>query len=220
MYVFLVAQRLKHLPGMQETQFDPWVGKIPWRRKWQPTPVLLPGESHGGRILVGYSPWGRKELDTTERLHFHFLFFQPGYSLQVSPVRRGSYPSVVSIGTKHRVHRPLERQPSMISMNRPKMESRPSEFLFHSPLLMFLISVMSIIYCDILYPSPLATHMREHAINLWVTKFTRHCKKQGPQSSMIRTIITTVTIVFHQSPFTQDRTKVQKGIFSSDMAFT
>ena len=85
---------------------------------------------------------------------------------------------------------------------------------------MFLISVMSIIYCDILYPSPLATHMREHAINLWVTKFTRHCKKQGPQSSMIRTIMTTVTVVFHQSPFTQDRAKVQKGIFSLDMAFT
>ena len=52
--------------------FNPWVGKIPWRRKWQPTPVLLPGESHGGRSLVGYSPQGRKELDTTERLHFHF----------------------------------------------------------------------------------------------------------------------------------------------------
>ena len=42
------------------------------RRKWQPTPVLLPGESHGGRSLVGYNPWGRKESDTTERLHFHF----------------------------------------------------------------------------------------------------------------------------------------------------
>ena len=39
--------------------FNPWVGKIPWRRKWQPTPVLLPGESHGGRSLIGYSPWGR-----------------------------------------------------------------------------------------------------------------------------------------------------------------
>ena len=49
-----------------DREFDPWVGKIPWRRKWQPTLVLLPGESHGGRSLVGYSPWGRKELDTTE----------------------------------------------------------------------------------------------------------------------------------------------------------
>ena len=45
-------------------RFDPWVGKIPWRRKWQPTPVFLPGKSHGWRRLVGYSPWGRKESDT------------------------------------------------------------------------------------------------------------------------------------------------------------
>jgi len=43
-----------------------------WRRQWQPTPVLLPGKSHGRRSLVGCSPWGCKELDTTERLHFHF----------------------------------------------------------------------------------------------------------------------------------------------------
>ena len=42
------------------------------RRQWHPTPVLLPGKSHGWRSLVGCSPWGRKELDTTERLHFHF----------------------------------------------------------------------------------------------------------------------------------------------------
>ena len=52
--------------------FNPWVRKIPWRRKWQPTPVFLPGESHGRRSLVGYSPWGHKESDTTDRLHFHF----------------------------------------------------------------------------------------------------------------------------------------------------
>ena len=45
------------------------------RRKWQPTPVLLPGKFHGLRSLVGYSPWGRKESDTTERLHFHFQPF-------------------------------------------------------------------------------------------------------------------------------------------------
>ena len=42
------------------------------RRQWHPTPVLLPGKSHGQRSLVGCSPWGRKESDTTERLHFHF----------------------------------------------------------------------------------------------------------------------------------------------------
>ena len=46
-----------------------WVRKIPWRRKWQPIPVFLPGESHGQRSLTGYSPWGRKESDTTEHPH-------------------------------------------------------------------------------------------------------------------------------------------------------
>ena len=45
---------------------------IYWRRQWHPTPVLLPGKSHGRRSLVGYSPWGREESDTTERLHFPF----------------------------------------------------------------------------------------------------------------------------------------------------
>ena len=59
-----------HLPAMQEIGFDLWVRKIPWRREWQPTPVLLPRKFHRWRSLVGYSPWGRKESDTTERLPF------------------------------------------------------------------------------------------------------------------------------------------------------
>ena len=50
--------------------FDPWVGKIPWRRAWQPTPVLLSRESHRQRSLVGYSPWGRKESDMTEKTQY------------------------------------------------------------------------------------------------------------------------------------------------------
>ena len=45
---------------------------LAWRRQWHPTPVLLLGKSHGQRSLVSYSPWDREELDTTERLHFHF----------------------------------------------------------------------------------------------------------------------------------------------------
>ena len=67
-----VAQMVKCLPAMQETQIWSLVGKISWRRKQQPTPVLLPGESQGWRSLVGHSPWDHKESDTTERLHFHF----------------------------------------------------------------------------------------------------------------------------------------------------
>ena len=48
---------------------------MPWRRKWHPTPVLLPGKSHGPRSLVGYGPWDHKESDMTERLHFTLHFF-------------------------------------------------------------------------------------------------------------------------------------------------
>ena len=51
--------------------FNPWVRKIPWRRKWQPTPVFLPGKSHGQGSLAGYSLWGRKESDVTEWLSMH-----------------------------------------------------------------------------------------------------------------------------------------------------
>ena len=54
-------------------QFNPWVRKIPWRRKWQPTPVFLPGKFHGGRSLADYSPWGCKESDTTESTHHSHL---------------------------------------------------------------------------------------------------------------------------------------------------
>ena len=51
-------------------EFNPWVGKIPWRRKWQHSPIFLPGESHGERSLVGYGPWGCKKSDMTE-LTYH-----------------------------------------------------------------------------------------------------------------------------------------------------
>ena len=55
--------------------FNSWVGKIPWRRKWQPTPVFFSGEFHGQRSLTGYIPWGGKESDMTEWLtcNFHFI---------------------------------------------------------------------------------------------------------------------------------------------------
>ena len=70
----------KDSPAMQ----DPWVGRILWRRKWQPTPVLLPGEFHGLRSLVGYSPWSRKESDETEQLHFHFSGYDTIFSSHIS----------------------------------------------------------------------------------------------------------------------------------------
>ena len=65
----------KSLPAMQETEFDLWVRKIPRRRKWQPAPVFLPGESHRQRSLVGYSPCSSIESEKTEQLTLsHFSF--------------------------------------------------------------------------------------------------------------------------------------------------
>ena len=66
--VSLVVQRSRILLPMQET-LDPCIKKIPWRGKWQPTPVLLPGKSHGQRSLVGYTPWGHKTSDMTYQLN-------------------------------------------------------------------------------------------------------------------------------------------------------
>ena len=66
-----MALVVKNLPARagkhKRCGFNPWVGKIPCRRAWQPTPVFLPGEFDGERILEGYSPQGLKELDTTEQ---------------------------------------------------------------------------------------------------------------------------------------------------------
>ena len=85
-----MAQMVKNLPAMQEAGFDPWVGKIPWRREWLPTPVFLPQEFHGQRSLVAYSPRDHKESDTTEQLTvspcFFFFFFPTRRKWQPTPV--------------------------------------------------------------------------------------------------------------------------------------
>ena len=74
-----------------------WVRKIPWRRKWQPTPLFLPGKSHGQRSLMGYSPWGRKESATTERR---------------SNGKQGSYEHVLALGPEL-----PSRRPSLSAVN-------------------------------------------------------------------------------------------------------
>ena len=69
LYLLLLVLVVKNPPanaGDMRLRFAPWVEKIPWKRAWQPTPVFLPGESHGQWSLVGYSPQGREELKKTE----------------------------------------------------------------------------------------------------------------------------------------------------------
>ena len=65
--------------------FDPWVGKTPWRKKWQPTPIFLPGKLHGQRALVGYSPWGHERVrhDLTTNCHHHHQHVLTPISLPV-----------------------------------------------------------------------------------------------------------------------------------------
>ena len=58
----VVAQSKESTCQGRRGRFDPWVRKIPWRRKGLPTPVFLPGESHGQRSMTGYNPWGLKRL--------------------------------------------------------------------------------------------------------------------------------------------------------------
>ena len=83
----LVAQLVRNPSAMVRSPgFNPWVGKILWRRKWQPNPVFLPGESHGQRSLVGYIVHrGHKELDTTEQLtHTRKLIIRKPYLSYIS----------------------------------------------------------------------------------------------------------------------------------------
>ena len=80
-------------------RFSPWIRKIPSSRKWLPAPVFLPGTSHGQRSLVGYSPWGRKESDTTDLAcvcartcsHTHSEKLVSLFSCPLGPFRRDNY---------------------------------------------------------------------------------------------------------------------------------
>ena len=76
---------------------SPGLGRFPWRREWKSTPVFLPGKSHGQRSLVGYSLWGHKESDTTERLHFHFQ----EHSSLLAPVEQDC-PSPIHCSKSHK----------------------------------------------------------------------------------------------------------------------
>jgi len=79
-----VVDNLPANAGDVRDSFDPWVGNIPWRKKWQPTPGYLPGKSHGQRSLAGYGPWNRKRVrhdlatTTTKSLDVHLRCCHPG----------------------------------------------------------------------------------------------------------------------------------------------
>ena len=122
----LKLPRVKYPPKFRRRhQFDRWVGKIPWRRAWQPTPVFLPEESLGQRSLVGYSPWGRKsavhDLAAKQQnseggcsLKCHQVIYPP------SPISRGSPPGRNAVGfqgapgTSLSSHQPVPSHPPTV----------------------------------------------------------------------------------------------------------
>ena len=85
--VMQLEKNLLPMQGMQETPINPWVGKIPWiwRRKQQPTQLFLPGKFHGVGSLMDYSPWGHKELDTTENAHSTYMQSVIGFQTHKQP---------------------------------------------------------------------------------------------------------------------------------------
>ena len=110
--------------------FDPWVGKIPWKRAWQPTSVCLPGESHRQRSLEGYSPWGHKESDTTEateHAHMQMMSKKITYGLKSHPWKEEATDlSFPMFNTKEKV---------LVTQSCPKfcdpMDCSPSGFSVH-----------------------------------------------------------------------------------------
>ena len=108
MIQYFGTHMVKNLPVMQKTQVRSLGQEDPWRRNWQPTPVFLPGESHGQRSLVGYSPWGHKKLDTTEQLTLgtHLMEVQqPVFANICKSKMHGAYspPDVASLGKQGRL---------------------------------------------------------------------------------------------------------------------
>ena len=95
-YIWGISLAIYHLNppakvgDVKRCKFDPWVGKIPWRWKWQPMPIFLPGEFHGERSLAGYSPWGHKESDTPEA-HEHACTPAIWHSSNLSIVMAAEY---------------------------------------------------------------------------------------------------------------------------------
>ena len=90
---------------LKRRRFHPWVGKIPWCRKWQPTPVFLPGKFHGQTSLVGYSPWSHKESDT------HTIDLGNHHQWLLIPQKRArANPYVPPSGTTHHLLRHIAIQ--------------------------------------------------------------------------------------------------------------
>ena len=112
---------------MQEMQVQSLGWEDPQRKKWQPTPIFLPGKSHGQRSLVGCSPWGHKELDTTERVNNNKSHYT---TLQQKP---GKFSTCVQLHLKEKLYQTKLEDPTSIS-SYPRLVCMGAQWLSHVQL--------------------------------------------------------------------------------------
>ena len=129
-------------PQCRRCRFNPWVRKIAWRKKWQPTPVFLPGKFHGKRCLVCYTPWSHEDLDTTANTHTHIWSARLSEMLShftcavTLPVLRSIAPAVWTLRSRRTAARqaPLSMVSSARILERVAMfscrgSSQPSDWI-------------------------------------------------------------------------------------------
>ena len=120
---------VKNLPAVRETRVRSWVGKIPWRRKWQPILVFLPRESHGQRSLVGCGAWGCRELITTETDTFTSWF----YVIEPNSLTLENFLS-------QKIWCPSPKPPFLKAKSKKKEMGRNSVIILSSPIVYVVIS--------------------------------------------------------------------------------
>ena len=138
--------------------FDSWVGKIPWKRKWQPTPVVLPVESQGQRSLAGYSPWGRNESAMTEQLSLSFSTKKDILFIIIVVVQVLSHASLFSVPWTAASHASLSFTTSQSLLKLVSIELRipSSHLVLYHPLLL----LPSIFSSNTVFSNESALHIR------------------------------------------------------------
>ena len=129
----LVAQMVKNLPAMQETQVWPLHWEDTLVKEWPPTPVSLPRKSHGQRSLRGYNPWGCKQSDTAERLILSLCYW--GTSKKMA----NHTPSNVTKGSKHDPN-PSDKEKKFLCNNRPRRSNCAFSGVIHKRPSLLIVS--------------------------------------------------------------------------------
>ena len=140
------------MQGHKRRRFNPWVGKIPWKRTWKPNPVFLAGESHGQRSLEGCSPWGCTESDTTEQLstHTHLVTWSED---TLCVIWTSCYLNVLALIQWYREWSSLVTDPSTSRRTRHEsVHASLQSVVFRWLMLLFTFAASVLLYCLPFFP--------------------------------------------------------------------